>query len=153
LRPAYGHLHEPHPGFRARPHTVTLGSLARNERCELRFGWSFHLNQFEVHSVQRVALNAAQLRRFGAAESLHKSETCEAPKRATNHLPVNSPAQSKKYLRELWRALAQRSGDSALDSARMRIQVPGYATTKSRAPSSLRFVGALQKKEDQCQES
>ena len=122
------------------------------QKCEQRFGWSFHLSQFEVHSVQRVALNAAQLRRFGAAEPLN-TRTCEAPERATNHLPVNPPAKSTKLLSKLWSALAQRSSDRALDSARMRIQVQSYATTKSSVPASLRFAGALQKKENQCQES
>jgi len=40
-----------------------------------------------------VALNAAQTRRFGAAESLHNAETCAAPERATNQLPVNSTGE------------------------------------------------------------
>jgi hypothetical protein len=100
-----------------------------------------------------VALNAAQFRRFGAAEPLKITEACDAPKRATIQLPENSPAKSTKHFERLWSALAQRSGDSALDSAHVRIQVQSYATTKSRAPSSLRFAGALQKKENQCQES
>jgi len=52
------------------------------------------LKQFEVHSAQRVALNAAQLRRFGAAEPLTITEACDAPKGATNKLPVNSTGKS-----------------------------------------------------------
>ena len=56
------------------------------------------MSQFEVHSVQRVALNAAQSRRFGAAESLHNAETCNAPERATNQLPVNSTGKSNYNL-------------------------------------------------------
>jgi len=41
-----------------------------------------------------VALNAAQARRFGAAESRNNIETCDALECATNQLPVNSTGKS-----------------------------------------------------------
>ena len=81
------------------------------------------MNQFEVHSVQRVALNAAQTRRFGAAESLHNAETCDAPERKTNQLPVNSPGEIQLQPSEVRESRLFETGGSLEDPC--AVSAPG----------------------------
>jgi hypothetical protein len=79
-----------------------------------------------------VALNAAQARRFGAAEPLNITEACDALERAKNQLPVNSAGKSTNNL-------AKYASTMLAD----RTQAVCAPFMDARAPQ----------KEDQCQES
>jgi hypothetical protein len=71
---------------------------------------------------------------------------------SANSLPANPPAISVNNLSNFgvrWQSEAA----TALWIAFARNRTFKFATSISKAPSSLRFAGALQKKEDQCQES
>jgi len=75
------------------------------------------------------------------------------PRSATaNSLPAILPAISVNKFKQVWSALAQRSGDSALDRFG-RTETSNSATSISKAPSSFRSAGAFLKKVNQCQES
>jgi len=96
---------------------------------------------FKTHAVDLDLLDREQTRRWSQ------------PRSATaNSLPAFLSAISVNKIKQVWSALAQRSGDSALDRFE-RTETSNFATSISKAPSSSRSAGALQKKENQCQES